>query len=147
MNASAGSSFKMPGSAAALPPGIGTGRDNTAAILAVADCTEANPNNIEGLWSAFQKAANYRGGGLSDWFIPSKDELDKLCKYTRRNGIGGFPAELFYLSSTTTTSDATYWTRIRFDKNADCTPDPTNLVQDGGVWSHAKNLVRPIRAF
>jgi len=36
-------------------------------------------------------------GGYSDWYLPSKDELDQL--YLNRVAIGGF-ANLFYWSST-----------------------------------------------
>ena len=43
---------------------IGTGKQNTALILAVdADAPAA------------KACADYRGGGFSDWFLPSRDEL------------------------------------------------------------------------
>jgi hypothetical protein len=127
--------------AGSLPAAIGSGRANTAAVLAVAECTAANPDNSERNWSAFQKAANYRGGGFADWFIPSKDELDLLCHYDYRNGIGGFPQKWHYLSSTTTSSaGSTYWARIRFDR--DCSADEAGYGQ-----AQTEDLVRPIRAF
>ncbi|MCL2230300.1 MAG: DUF1566 domain-containing protein [Treponema sp.] len=50
--------------------GIGTGKANTAAILA------ADYNS-----SAINVAVNYRGGGFDDWFMPSIDELAEIYKY------------------------------------------------------------------
>jgi hypothetical protein len=39
----------------------------------------------------------HRGGGYSDWHLPSKDELNKL--FLKKNKIGGF-SNYFYWSST-----------------------------------------------
>jgi len=49
---------------------IGAGKDNTTKILL--KCTTAG--------IAARVAADYRGGGKLDWFLPSKDELNELCK-------------------------------------------------------------------
>jgi len=54
---------------------IGTGKANTAAILAV----DANA-------PAAKACADYRGGGLSDWFLPSRDELNAM--YQARSHLG-----------------------------------------------------------
>ena len=48
--------------------GIGTGKDNTDKILA--NCND----------SAARVAADSYQGGKSDWFLPSRDELNELCK-------------------------------------------------------------------
>lgn len=59
------------GTAIRTGTGIGTGAANTAAV--VARCGDAE--------TAAELAAGYSGGGRSDWFLPSKDELNQLCKY------------------------------------------------------------------
>ena len=55
---------------------IGTGKANTAAILAV----DANA-------PAAKACADYRGGDKDDWFLPSKDELNEMYKARTHLGI------------------------------------------------------------
>jgi len=50
---------------------IGTGSSNTKNIISII----GNGNN------AASYCANYRGGGYSDWFLPSQDELKALLGY------------------------------------------------------------------
>ena len=50
---------------------VGTGSANTTAVDAA--CTSG----------AGQSAADYSANGLSDWFLPSKDELNAMCNYSR----------------------------------------------------------------
>ena len=66
---------------------LGTGQGNTTAIVAVTKCSSG---------AAYQ-ARNYYGGGLSDWFLPSEDELKALQAV--QVTIGGF-ASATYWSST-----------------------------------------------
>ncbi len=58
---------------------IGTGGANTDAIIA---------QNRVGTTYAAGLARAYTGGGYSDWYLPSRDELSKL--YVNRAAIGGF---------------------------------------------------------
>jgi hypothetical protein len=76
--------------------GIGTGADNTSDILA--DCSQTG--------IAAELCDNYTGGGYSDWFLPSKDELDEMYQNIATieatagaNGGSGF-ASAYYWSST-----------------------------------------------
>ena len=67
---------------------IGTGYANTSAMI--------TQNSTVGTASTVARA--FQGGGKTDWFLPSKDELNALCKWAysdtvnaicNRNGSGG----------------------------------------------------------
>jgi len=75
---------------------IGTGKSNTEAI--VKSCGEAK--------IAAKLCTAYRGGGKSDWFLPSKDELDLICKNLNLKGVGGFAASNYWSSSEFNGDDA-----------------------------------------
>ena len=64
---------------------IGTGATNTA--IAAATC-------IDG---ACKIASKYSNNGFSDWFLPSKDELNAL--YGARDYLGGFSTDCYWSSS------------------------------------------------
>lgn len=66
---------------------LGTGSVNTDNIIF---------QNGAGNTYAAGLARAYQGGHYTDWYLPSRDELDKLC--TNRTAIGGFAA-LYYWSS------------------------------------------------
>ena len=66
---------------------IGTGLTNTNAIIAVQG---------SGSYAA-SIARDYNGGGYTDWYLPSKDELNQL--YQQQTAMGGFEGE-YYWSST-----------------------------------------------
>lgn len=99
---------------------IGSGRANTAAMLTV--CTS----------DAAVTASSYRGGGKSDWFLPSRDELRAL--FLRQKITGGFQLHGYWSSSESTMNEA--WIQ---DFYSDYTPAPSDK-------SYA-NFVRPVRAF
>ena len=67
---------------------IGTGLTNTNAIIAAQG---------SGSYAA-SIARDYNGGGYTDWFLPSKDELNQL--YVNQAAIGGFVELDYYWSST-----------------------------------------------
>jgi hypothetical protein len=64
---------------------IGTGFYNSFAML----------NTCSG--GAAHMATSYNGGGKSDWFLPSKDELAQL--YSQKTVVGGFVEVKSYWSS------------------------------------------------
>ena len=70
---------------------IGTGAANTRIIFS--QCSDATPDQSV----AARVAANYRGGGKSDWFLPSKNEL--LLLFQAKNFIGQISSSSEYWSS------------------------------------------------
>ncbi len=100
--------------------GLGAGKANTAAMLGA--CTT----------DAAVVVSAYRGGGKSDWYLPSRDELRAL--FLRQKVSSGFQLHGYWSSSEE--SPTTSWIQ---DFYADYTPAPSDK-------SYA-NYVRPIRAF
>ena len=113
--------------------GIGDGRVNTEELYNDQRCTNGETAGIT-------LAKNYRGGGLADWYIPSEDELHELCTYTKRLGIGGFPAKEYYHSSTLVDISVR---ALKFDAN-NC---EQAVLSAGPTGSITAGLIRPIRAF
>ena len=78
-----------------LPDEIGTGYANTNAIITQTDHTA----------SAAKICRDYRGGGKSDWFLPSRNELnaiwDNLVKEgaDSNSGVGEFAVDYYWTSS------------------------------------------------
>jgi hypothetical protein len=68
---------------------IGTGSSNTDKIITAQGA--AATSYVAGI------ARAYRGGGYTDWYLPSKDELHKL--YINRVAIGGFFTQKYWSSS------------------------------------------------
>lgn len=68
---------------------IGTGKSNTQSIMDV---------HREQKFAA-EKCTEYRGGGKSDWFLPSKDELNLIYLNLYKAGIGGLSGEYYWSSS------------------------------------------------
>jgi hypothetical protein len=75
---------------------IGTGNQNTIDI--VAGCSDFS--------FAAKVCADLTEGGYSDWYLPSKDELNKL--YLNRTAIGGFSGGVYWSSSEVSSTNAWY---------------------------------------
>ena len=108
---------------------VGTGAANTVAI--VANCSEIN--------IAAKMAYAYIFNNYTDWYLPSKDELNLL--YEQQDVVGGFANitniayNLYWSSSDNGIYNA--WNQNFTDGNQ----------QWGGNGKGAKNLTRPIRSF
>jgi len=66
---------------------IGTGLANTAAIVGQSGCADG----------AAYLCDRLEEGGYGDWYLPSKDELNKL--YLNQDAIGGFGSAYYWSSS------------------------------------------------
>lgn len=81
-------------------------------------------------------ARAYRGpNNLSDWYLPSKDELNQM--YLQKGAISGLPSNTYWSSSENSSVGA--WAQIFF------TGRQTFYAKDGGGGSGY--YVRPVRAF
>jgi hypothetical protein len=103
---------------------IGTGLDNTNKIIA----SQGNTGSY-----AAKLCRDFRGGGYTDWYLPSKDEIYKL--YLNKTAFGWNPS-----------SDGYYWTSTERDSGS-----ALDLrIVSGHQSSYGKNtqeFVRAIRSF
>ena len=109
---------------------LGTGAANTDAIVA---------QNGLGTSYAAGLAWAHDGGGYRDWYLPSKDELDKL--YQNREAVGGFATSYGdnprYWSSSRNTGYADYAWLQGFDVGS----------QYSGYYKDYGYRVRAVRSF
>ena len=100
---------------------IGTGAQNTIDILN--GCSQAG--------TAADICANLTLGGYSDWFLPSKDELNEM--YLNKAVIGGF-------------ANDNYWSSTEYDNNGAW----LQVFDSGSQYNVGKGnyfVVRAVRAF
>jgi len=112
--------------------------DGTTAAVTTATAIGAGFNNTQKMlrgctFGAANAAASYNGGGKSDWFLPSKDELNKLYIGKVNGNVAGF--ETIYWSSSEVDASLMWEQSI----------ETGNQFND----SSKANLryVRPVRAF
>jgi hypothetical protein len=101
---------------------IGTGNQNTIDIMA--GCATAG--------IAARLCGDLTEGGYSDWYLPSKDELNAL--YTNKVAIGGFTNNYYWSSSELNINTA--WDQYFVDGD-----------QGGGFSKDGNGFVRAIRSF
>ena len=106
---------------------IGTGYANTLAIVGQADggATAGKAGTISRAYSG--------SNALTDWFLPSKDELNEL--YLQRAIVGGFFNNAYWSSSESGASIA--WSQLFFATGIQSSSDKSDATLD----------VRPVRAF
>lgn len=103
--------------------GLGWGMANTANIVGVC-----------GSDSAAGLAASYRGGGLSDWYLPAKAEVDEL--YRQKSMIGS-PLLAYCWSSS----------QVGFDTGGAWLLNFRTNQWEIALMDFPHSCVRPIRAF
>lgn len=115
----------------ALNNSIGWGESNTATIMANSNCnTSANGAYV---------ARNYNGGGQSDWFLPSQQEL-KIAKDNILNSYSNWNGS--YMTSSSPSSNAIWF--VDFGSIVTC---------GGGLWPICSTYkdtavnIRPVRSF
>jgi hypothetical protein len=111
---------------------LGTGLANTNLIITA--------NGGLGNYAAYL-CDYYTAGGYSDWYLPSKDELNKL--FLNNLAIGGFTVNLnnqgSYYWSSSETSQSTVWTQDFYN----LTPGPQTSTTQKNSFAR----IRPIRKF
>ena len=102
---------------------IGAGWANTQ-IMMNTGCT----------WGSANIVKNYIGGGKTDWFLPSQDELNAMHSYFEDTGLGGFTNANYWSSSEQ--AHGTAWGQGFYING-----------QQNNVPKVYAYLLRPIRAF
>ncbi len=115
---------------------IGTGKANTQAI--VTEYGDEEPRHDRADYAA-KLCADLEYGGKTDWFLPSKDELNEMFENLHDKSLGGFTAVNYWSSSEDDSNHA--WTQS-FD-NGDQAVGPKAGLSFLGV--HIS--VRAVRAF
>lgn len=109
--------------------GLFGGKAATAAIVARHDSGSV----AKDLYAA-GVADNYTVNGVSDWWLPSMSEIEKMSENLNHKGAGGFNFQQYW-SSTQNLRDTAYIQNFNFDYNI--------AVEFKGL----SLLVRPVRAF
>ncbi len=124
---------------------VGKGFSNTKMILGMCG------------YGAAQMSASYNGGGKSDWFLPSLDELNQLCKWAR--GIawisdatlctsgGSLNSSTYGAASAGLESLAGYWSSTEDNPSNALFQAFSNGSQDSNGKHFDNVYVRPVRAF
>ena len=114
---------------------IGTGMANTA--TADTTCTSG----------AIQIAADYAKNGKTDWYLPSKDELNELCKYARTQTIGDSSTTCNNTRTLTGSWSAQYWSSSEINTKHALRQLFGDGNQGNGFKGGTAQVVRPVRAF
>ena len=135
---------------------IGTGRANTK-MITDQGCVVNNYNNSA---SAASIATAYNGGGKTDWFLPSRKELDALCNEFFK-GRSGIKQSIDFCTGSGNTNPVIgttngiswsfaaadyYWSSSELNANLAWFQYFGNGFQ-GDFYKSATCYVRPVRAF
>ena len=110
---------------------IGSGQSNTNKIVNA--CSDSD--------CAARICSNLVLNGYSDWFLPSKDELNLIYKNLHRNGLGGFSNNWAW---------DWYWSSSDYSGNETIYASWGQNFSDGNQFGFGKDgavYVRAVRAF
>ncbi len=115
--------------------GIGSGKKNTQKLVAAMESSAYNSSSgsTKTAEYAAKVCAEYRGGGHDDWFLPSRDELNKMYRSLKKKNMGSFFGAYYWSSSEVDNRHAWYQT-----------------FKDGSQYKEyrtQKFRIRPVRAF
>jgi hypothetical protein len=108
--------------------GLFGGKSATAAIVA-----RHNAGSVAKNLYAAGVADDYTANGVSDWWLPSSDEILKMQENLNNKGLGGFAYDVYWSSSENFTDDAYFQ---GFNTGFGSTTQKPTLYN-----------VRPVRAF
>ena len=118
---------------------IGSGYRNSLDIV-------AQTGNVAAT-SAAVEARAYQGNSKTDWYLPSKVELNELCKYARTQTTGNTSVLCSSAGSIRPGfSSGTYWSSSEFD-NYRAWYHAVWAGLQGAAQKSDTNYVRPVRAF
>jgi hypothetical protein len=121
---------------------IGTGRAATAAIIARHDA-----GGVLKTAYAAGVADVYTTATASDWFLPSKDELNEVCKYARNTGqAAGAGTRCSGGTLRSGFSPVGYWSSSGSDDNG-AWYQGFNVGDQASIGKAGMAYVRPVRAF
>ena len=94
---------------------IGTGKTNTDTVMAADNGAyiTSDSNGYPTIWYQLSQARSLSLGGNTDWFVPSKDEMNKV----RTSGIIPFSGEYIWSSSEHSSNTAWYWRYSSWDND------------------------------
>jgi hypothetical protein len=120
---------------------LGTGRNATAAIIARHDA-----GAVIGTSYAAGVADAYTTSTASDWWLPSRDELNELCKYARNTGQG--PGNNIVCSGGTLRNGFSddYWSSSENLAYGSWLQNFSSGVQSDD-FKYSSTYVRPVRGF
>ena len=110
-------------------PSVGSGKGNTQLIV-------ERLRTLGESKCAAQLCSKLSYNGFTDWFLPSKDELDLMYKNLKKNNLGKFSTKISYWSSSQANNDSAWYQSFDNGKQ-----------YNYGNYKYDSFLVRAIRAF
>lgn len=120
--------------------------DNTGIGSGLANTTKADDTCTSG---AIQTVASYSNNGKGDWYLPSKAEVNELCKYARQQATGDSSVDCASTGSVRSGfRSAHYWSSTEISGTTNAWSSEFGYGNQLASNKVPGNLfVRPIRAF